>query len=326
MLISTSASEWKKLDDDDEVAMMDKSLTTTKTKTKTTTSTLTPTTSDYFGSGSSKTKPNVKDDDRNQHEDIFLPVLPPPSGKNKNHTTTTTPGMVEIQGLSLLEDRDDSLREIKQANQAMFFHALQLIKRQKHWLSMLRDDDSTSIEQRRKALHDLEIRITDAASNERSMTSTFAGQKALFKAMALLDDSMATFERRYKPTLDKIDDDDDNDESGGGGDGGDDDSEDYDIDHNIQDDLLSYDCSLFTSSETLLKQIHAPGETGGLTIIKEKEEMRDIPSLLGGHPFAADADSWANEVEKRMMMCSGNGDYEDDFTIGEDLTLARIEI
>jgi hypothetical protein len=317
IMLSTSTSEWTQLDDD-EIAMMDRSETTTAT-----------TVGGGGGGGGSKTQTIVEDDDRHQYEqkDRLLPMIPPPPEKTKNNTTetttttTTTPVMVEIQGLSLLDERDDTLREIKQANQAMFFHALQLIKKQKHWLTMLRDDSTTSIEQRTKALNDLEILITDASTNDRSMTSTFAGQKALFKAMALLDDSMATFERRYKIDDDHYDNDDNDDDDDDG-----DDNQDYDFDHNIPEDLLSYDCSLFTSSGTVLKETQGPGQAGGLTIIKDKGGMRDVPSLLGGDPFAADADSWANEVEQRMMMCSDNGDFEEDFSIAEDLTLARIEI
>lgn len=93
---------------------------------------------------------------------------------------------VEIQGLSLLEERDESMNKVQEANRVMYFHALQLIRKQKHWLERL-ESESTELSRRKKALEELESKI-EKASFEGS--KSLPPQKALFKATALLDDSI----------------------------------------------------------------------------------------------------------------------------------------
>jgi hypothetical protein len=106
--------------------------------------------------------------------------------------------LVEIQGMSLLEEREDSLKELQQANRIMYFHALQLIRKQKHWLEQAKKSstlsvDPETIEQRKRALEDLESKIDKGHSKEGIVLSP---EKALFKATALLEESVSCFFNR----------------------------------------------------------------------------------------------------------------------------------
>jgi hypothetical protein len=101
---------------------------------------------------------------------------------------------VEIQGLSLLEERDAALRQVRQTNKIVYFHALQLIRKQIYWLDLEsgtnlapKNLSVTQLQHQKKALEDLEVKI-QRASFERS--ASLSSQKALFKATALLDDTV----------------------------------------------------------------------------------------------------------------------------------------
>mmetsp|Transcript_12498 Transcript_12498/g.23347 ORF Transcript_12498/g.23347 Transcript_12498/m.23347 type:complete len:443 (+) Transcript_12498:70-1398(+) len=112
-------------------------------------------------------------------------------------------GAVEIEGLSLLEERDDYLKELRQTNKTMFFYAIGLIRKQKQWLSRLeegsdanKNSSSSLIKQRMDALEDLESTILEASSDERTVVKYMA-QRAICKAMAMLDESVAAIEEYH---------------------------------------------------------------------------------------------------------------------------------
>jgi hypothetical protein len=143
-----------------------------------------------------------RDDDDEEHT--------PPNNVPTKTTITPSPSsillqpmsLVEIQGMSLLEERDDCLKELQQANRIMYFHALQLIRKQKQWLKLASSSCSlfpplSTHEQRQKALQDLESKIVEATTHcqqdKNNGILTLSPEKALFKATALLEDSMSCF-------------------------------------------------------------------------------------------------------------------------------------
>ncbi|KAG7342678.1 hypothetical protein IV203_020622 [Nitzschia inconspicua] len=103
--------------------------------------------------------------------------------------------LVEIQGLSLLEERDKYVKELHQANRIMYFQALQLIRKQKFWLEHAQifscgKADPHTVELRQKALTVLELKIEAAHVHGPTVLSA---EKALFKASALLEETMDFF-------------------------------------------------------------------------------------------------------------------------------------
>ena len=99
---------------------------------------------------------------------------------------------VEIEGLSLLEERDNAIHQVQQANKIMYFHALQLIRKQMYWLDLELDasvgtTNSEAVQRKKKVLEELEGKI-ERASFEGS--ASLPPNKALFKVTTLLDDTI----------------------------------------------------------------------------------------------------------------------------------------
>ncbi|KAG7371771.1 hypothetical protein IV203_017913 [Nitzschia inconspicua] len=120
----------------------------------------------------------------------------PKAKTKKSFSSREEPTMlVEIQGLSLLEERDKSVKELHQANRIMYFQASQLIRKQKFWLDHAQilasgKADPHTVELRQKALTVLELKIEAAHVHGPTVLSA---EKALFKATALLEENMDFF-------------------------------------------------------------------------------------------------------------------------------------
>jgi hypothetical protein len=144
-----------------------------------------------------------RDDDNEELTPPNLTPIPTTTITSSSSILFQPMSLVEIQGMSLLEERDDCRKELQQANRIMYFHALQLIRKQKQWLKLASSSCSffpplSTHGQRQMALEELETKIIEATSHENhNGMMILPPEKALFKATALLEDSMSCFFLKY---------------------------------------------------------------------------------------------------------------------------------